>query len=736
MTKNFKPWVVFFSTFPPKECGIATYTSDLIRAFNNWFSFSVESKVVAINPDATTRYNYPKILIQQINRQKPKDYETLAMRFNQMPQIKLINIQHEFGIFGGKYGSHLEGFLKKIKKPVITTLHTVLPNAPVKMQRTTKLIFEKSTAVTVMTHLSKNILEKQYPNYAKKIFVIPHGIHPIQYTPNSKYKISLGLKGKLIATTFGLLNKGKGIEYVLRALPSVVKKFPNLFYYILGVTHPEVLKRDGEAYRNFLQKEVMRLRLQDHVFFYNRYFSLPELLKFLQATDVYICPSLNPNQAVSGTLSYALGTGRPVISTAFAQAKEDITNDVGILVDFKKPLDYTQALIRLLNDNNLREHMGTKAYVKTHGRIWPNIALAYMRLFMKHLPRIVAQNKHLPGIKLDQLLNLTDNFGILQFAKLNVGDKASGYTLDDNARALVTTVRYYQKNQGAKIINLIKIYLTFINYALSPKGQFLNYFTSKQRPNYKANLAMDLEDTNARALWALMTVSTIKVLPKIFRAKAKSLYKKRLAAKVDFIHPRAMAFYIKGLFYVCNRSKNKILLAELNKYCQKLVTLYIQNHSRKWQWFENKLTYSNSILSEALLLGYLITKNPEYLKVGKITLEFLIKKTFLNGLYCPVGQDGWYQRGGRRTYFDQQPEETASMVQTLKVMYELTGKLYYQRLMLIAFNWFLGENSLRQCVYNCVSGGCFDGLGRKEINLNQGAESTISYLLARLAIGS
>src|SRR3989338_5253627 len=374
--------VAFLSTFPPRECGIATFTEDLSSAFRELFSPSVDARIVAMNLDEVSQPNYPRSVISRINQNNISDYSRVARELNSRPDIKLINIQHEFGIFGGRWGENLLAFMENIEMPIITTFHSVLPN----------------------------------PEITKKI---------------------LGLSDKTILSTFGLLNREKGIEYVIEALPDVIKKFPNILFLIIGATHPIVLKKEGERYRNFLEKKVYGLGLAGHVKFYNRYLELQELLGFLKATDIYVSPSLNPNQAVSGTMSYALGTGRPLVSTSFAQAKEDITPNVGVLVEFKKPEEYAKAILMLLENPQLRARMSQNAYFMTRNMTWPNVALAYMRVFSEAMPLFNHQERNLPRIKFSHLAKLTDQFGIIQFAKLTEPDPASGYTADDNARALI-----------------------------------------------------------------------------------------------------------------------------------------------------------------------------------------------------------------------------------------------------------------------------------------------------------
>ena len=729
-----KSWIVYLSTFPPRRCGIATFTADLTNAIDQMFKSSLESKIVAMNLTEISYLPYSDKVIFQVSQPSEKDYVNAATKLNQIDAVKLVNIQHEFGIFGGEYGSYLLLFLKKLQKPVVTTFHTVLPAPDEKMRHTVQTIMKYSKGIIVMTYSSKEILKGDYGLDPNRIQVIPHGIHHVSYKTSEHAKSILGISGKLILSTFGLLSPGKGIEYAIEALPPVVEKFPNARFLIAGVTHPVILEQMGENYRNFLTKKIYELKLTDYVSFYNTYFNQNDLFRFLEATDVYLSPSLNPNQTVSGTLSYALGSGRPVISTAFAQAKEDITSEVGILIDFKNPQAFAGAIIKLLGNNRLRLQMGKNAYFRTRHMTWQNVALSYLKYFSQFAPELTLEHRKLPPIKLTHLAKLTDNFGIIQFAKLTEPDLSSGYTLDDNARALIVATLHYKKFRIPFSLKLASIYLNFIYRTAKPNGYFNNFVNPNHTIDEQKNRQENPEDANSRALYALAQVSTTHQIPKHMRYQARSLFEQSFRKNVAFSSPRAIAFYIKALYYLLLKWKEPKILATLRYHCEQLIALYEKSHSPDWEWFEHYLTYSNAILSEALLLGYKITGERRYLEVAEKTLNFLIKHTFKNSEYRPIGQSGWFPKGGTRQYFDQQPEDVAATVEALNVMFQITKKKRYEELANIAFNWFLGDNVLGQVVYDRISGGCYDGIGEKSINLNQGAESTISYLLAHFSL--
>jgi glycosyltransferase involved in cell wall biosynthesis len=728
-----KSLIVFVSTYPPRQCGIATFTADLTNTVDQMFGPLIESKIVAMNINEISLLPYSDKVILQISQPNEKDYINAALTLNKLEKVRLINIQHEFGIFGGEYGSYILLFLKIIKKPVVVTFHTVLPSPDKKILEVVQNIAKYSKGIIVMTRYAKELLERDYGLNSNQIQVIPHGIHNVPYRSSESAKSSLGLSGKLVLLTFGLLSSTKGVEYIIEALPPVVKKFPKVQFVIAGVTHPVVLEQEGESYRNSLIKRVYELGLTNHVLFYNTFSNLNKLLRFLEATDIYLSSSLNPMQTVSGTLSYAMGSGRPVVSTSFAQAKEDITNKVGILIDFKNPQAFTDSIIKLLGNDQLRLQMGKNAYFRTRHMTWENVVLSYIKYFTRFVPDLSKEQKKLPPIKLIHITKLTDNFGIIQFAKLTEPDISSGYTLDDNARALIVAASHYKKFLFPSSLKLVSIYLNFISQVTRPDGYFNNYVNPNRSIDEKRNLQENSEDSSARGLYALALVSTIKQIPKHLKHQAHYIFEQSFRKNVIFSSPRAIAFYIKALYCMLSKWKETNMVSVLRYNCEQLMILYEKSHSPDWEWFESYLTYSNAVLPEALLLGYKITRDRRYLEVSEKTFNFLIKHTFKNNLYMPIGQSGWFRKGETRQYFDQQPEDAAATTEAANTFFLITKSGHYKELAYKTFNWFLGDNILGQVVYDWSTGGCYDGIGEKSINLNQGAESSISYLLARFS---
>lgn len=722
-----KSIIIYMATFPPRECGIATFTRDLTTAIDRKFSSTVKSKILAMNRNGINIYNYPKNVAYQLDDNDMHEYIELAKRINKNNQIKLVCIQHEFGIFGGKYGDHLIPFLEILEKPVIITLHSILPKPDDRLKKVVQSIAEKVKCFVVMTRKGKDILEKDY-GVKTDISIVPHGIPSVTFSKAEKEKAKMGFKDKIILSSFGLVNPDKGYEYVIDALPDVVKKFPNLLYLIVGETHPLVRKKEGEKYRTFLEKKIKKLGLQKNIKFYNKYLTLKEIIKYLKISDVYISSSVNPDQITSGTLVYAMGCGKAVVSTPFLHAKDIVNHKRGVLAKFNDPKSFTKGILKILSNPKLKDSMEKEAYCYTRHMTWPNVAIAYMDLFNKYVGIPKTYGKKLPSIKLNHMIRLTDEFGIMQFAKYIKPDQAFGYTLDDNARAMIVACMCYTKFKDDSKLKLIKRYLDFIKYVQQPDGNLYNYVDYDKKINFKRWTY----DAHTRALWALGYLISIKSLPRGLKAKAEKIFVKALKLTRDLKFPRSIAFTIIGLYFYNKANPSARNINKIKKLADHLVSSYKTNSSDKWKWFEEKLTYSNSKLPESLFYAYLATKNKKYFKIAESSLDFLSSATIENNMFIPIGNKGWYSKNGQKAYFDQQPVDAASMVQTLVLANKITKKEQYIKDAHKVFQWFLGNNSLNQMVYDESTGGCRDGVNESSINFNQGAESTVSYLMARL----
>lgn len=728
MKQKNKNSVLYLSTFPPRECGIATFTKDLADAVTKRLPPAFETRIYAINNDPTDMYNYDASVMGHISATRIEDFVLAAERLNAETNVKLVHVQHEFGIFGGTWGNHLIPFLQIIKKPVVITFHSVLPRPNQSLKSLVQFIGEHVNHVVVMNALSERVLEKDYGIDRSKISFIPHGIPSVPFGEDSEAKTFMGFEGKFILCTFGHLNRGKGIEYAIRALPRIVTRYPNILYVVIGATHPVVRKRDGEEYRNFLKKEAERLNLKNHVKFYNKYLGLEEIISCLQATDVYLSPTLDPAQSVSGTLSYALGAGCPVISSASLYAKHLLGGGRGILVPPRDSRAIQKALFTFLQNPRKRKKMAKDAYDGTRHMTWPNVALSHIHLYRTHAG--LRKKETLPPFTISHLERLTNDFGVVQFAKRTRPDLRSGYSLDDNARALMIGVSEWKRSQTKKAMNLMERYLTFLEFVQQPSGRFVN-IVSEERILDKKDLSFDAE---GRAVWALGFLLGTNALPEVIERRAAILFRKALPRIRAARSLRAKAFILLGISHYLSLHPSPKYKTLLRKIADSLVRSFERASSPDWQWFEDMLSYSNGKLPEALLAAYRITGTRTYLEAAEKNLAFLIKVSFEPDCLSPVGQRGWYQRSGKRARFDQQPEEVSSLIEALALAYRITQKKAYRKRAKEAFQWFLGRNHLNQVVYDEATGGCHDGIGKNSLNMNQGAESTISYLLARLSI--
>ena len=743
MKRAQSPAILYVSTFPPRECGIATFTEDLTNAIDKEYSPAVKSKISAMNKAGTSLYNYPVKTVAQINDSDLEDYIVAAKQINTSPDIRLVNIQHEYGIYGGEWGEYILPFMELIKKPIVLTMHTVLPNPEdwdekEKLIKVTQKIAEKADKIVVMTNSAAKLLMDLYNVPIEKIAVIPHGVHHIAFPSKTKAKVKLNLEGRTVLSTFGMLNRDKGIEYAIAALPEVIKKYPKVIYLVLGATHPVVRREEGEVYRTKLEKMVEKLGLQDNVKFYDKYLSLEELIDFLKATDIYVSPTLNPLQAVSGTISYALSCACPIVATANQYATDVINHERGRLVKFKNAKAIEKSLLELLGDKKLREEMKKNSYYYSRHMTWQNVALSYFQVFNQFANVIPHEKGKMPEINLGHVETLTDRFGMIQFATHTKPDLNSGYCVDDNARILLAMVDLYQREPKKDNLDLVKKYLKFVKFVQKPNGKFYNFVNKYRKFTDKS----ESEDSFGRTIWALGHVISSPDLPKEIVDEACDMMTGALPWCKEMISSRAIAFCILGLCkaesnYLCNRGSNeitKLILLLSNKLVSRYEEEQLKPGHSQWHWFEDSLTYSNYKMSEAMFRAYQVTKNNKYLKIAEESLEFLASVNFEDRFFMAIGQDGWYFRDGKRAYYDQQPEDAASATEALITAYELTGNETYKERAKIAYEWFLGKNHLNQTLYDEATGGCYDGLGRESINFNQGAESTISYLLARLAM--
>ncbi|MEQ8477160.1 glycosyltransferase [Fulvivirga sp.] len=728
-----KPVVLFLTSYPTRPCGIATFSKDLITAIHDKFSGNYELRVCALENSNHNNHVYPEEVIYQLNTNSPIDILKTGAKINNDPNIQLVCLQHEFGLWGGKYGNLLLDLLPLIKKPIITVFHTVLPNPNKEQKFIIKEIDIHSSKLLVMTKSSALLLAKDYGIISKKVHVIPHGTHHISWNGQNTLKRRYGYTDQIVLSTFGLLGPNKNIETTILALPDLIKSHPKIKFLILGQTHPEIIKNEGESYRSYLEKLVDKLALQNHVEFVNRYLSLKELLEYLKLTDIYIFSSKDPHQAVSGTFAYAMSCGCPVISTPIPHAMEELDKKSGRFFDFENPKSLIKTLTPLLKNRLKRKQMALHAYQKTRTTRWENIAIAYHDIFQMTVPTQNV-NYRKPEINIDHILKLTDKFGMIQFSKITKPDPSSGYTLDDNARALIALIMYYKNSADHEVLSYISTYLDFIEYCQNEDGTFQNY-VDYQKQFHKLNHYVNLEDSNGRAIWALgFVVANGAHLPKSIVEKADSCLKNTSPWLSKTSSPRAIAFVIKGLhaFYEIHPSEElKRLIAQL---ADKLIARFIATYGNNWTWFENSFTYANSILPEALILAYDITGRLIYRNIGISTMNFLISHIFLKEYIKVISNRGWLQRDNIQESHGEQPIDVSYTILSLKVFFQILNIEHYHILATRAFSWFLGNNQIRQVMYDPLTGGCYDGLETNNVNLNEGAESSVCFLMARLTM--
>ena len=737
MAKGSTKKVAFISSFSPRKCGIATFTSDLIRSTTTTAKGEFEPIVIAMRSE-DLKYNDPVKF--EIRENVKNDYICAANYIN-FSNVDLVSVQHEFGLFGGDAGSYLNLLLPRLNAPIITTLHTVLNEPGADYYQSMTELCKYSYKVITMNRQGVNMLQDIYGVPAHKIQLIPHGIPDLPFVDTHYYKHKFGMETRKAILTFGLISQNKGIELMLKAMPAIIKADPSVLYIILGMTHPSVLKYDGESYRLSLQRIVKELGLQNHVVFHNRFVNDEELHNFLCAADIYVTPYLNQEQLTSGTLSFAVGTGKAVVSTPYWAAMELLSDGRGKLVPFGDSEKIAEAVTEILQNDSLYYSLRRHAYEYGRSRTWPKIGEAYWKLFKsKDLPvrtaAIIAvpaaeatHDVEVPEPSLDHLKRLTDDTGIFQHANFIVADRKNGYSTDDNARALIAITKYYSQYSEPAAMRLLDTYLSFVIHSQDEDGSVKNFMDFDR--SWHGSKATD--DVLGRVLWAMGTVMAKPPSP-AYLSITKECFDKSVR-HVEKLFPRGLAHSILGMFDYLKQFPGASDIKRLSAVAaDKLVSLYEKHSSTDWQWFEHKLTYDNAVLPHSLFASGLIFSNEKYLDIATTTCEFLLANTYNNEHFSFIGCNGWYKRGGTKACFDQQPIEAASTIMMLNTAYNVTKNNKYLTLQRKAFDWFLGDNDLHIPLYDFRTKGCSDGLGQGGINLNQGAESILSFLLGLMTM--
>ena len=735
--------IAFIGNYLPRQCGIATFTTDLCEAIAAEHS-DTTCIALPVN-DIEGGYAYPSRVRFELVEKDIESYRRAADFLN-INNVDLVCLQFEYGIFGGRSGSHILTLLRELRMPIVTTLHTILREPDAQQRQVLQEVAALSDRLAVMSERGAEFLQTIYRVEADKIDLIPHGIPDLPFVDPSFHKDLFGVEGKTVLLSFGLLSANKGIENVIAALPAILAKHPNVVYFIVGATHPHVKRHDGESYRLSLQWLAQEKRVGGHVIFYNRFVSLEELVEFIGVADIYITPYLNPAQIVSGTLAYTLGAGKAIVSTPYWYAEEMLAEERGTLVPFRDPAALAEQVIDLLDNEAKRHGMRKRAYLFGRDMIWPQVARRYMETFQ----RARAERRHfattdfavkpldkrpgeLPPLKLDHLRRLTDHTGMFQHAIFTVPNYREGYTVDDNARALtVSTLLEEIGNEQA--LELASRYLAFIWYAFNTDtGRFRN-FMSYQR-NWLEESGSD--DSHGRTLWALGTLLGRSNTPAL-HSMAGRLFEQALPVIIKTTSPRAWAFTLIGIHDYLRRFDGDRRANQVREeLAGRLLGLYQNHHANEWRWYENSLTYCNAVLPHALLMCGQWIPNNDMTDAGLESLGWLAdlqRADSSGGHFVPIGSNGFYKRGGERARFDQQPVEAQAMVSACLEAYRVTGNKRWHNEARRAFEWFLGRNDLNLPIYDPTTGGCRDGLHPDRPNENQGAESSLAFLQAVLEL--
>lgn len=736
--------IAFIGNYLPRQCGIATFTTDLCEAIATQYK-QTNCIALPVN-DIEEGYTYPPRVRFELTEKDINSYHRAADFIN-INNIDLVSLQHEYGIYGGRAGSHILALLRELRMPIVTTLHTILKDPDPDQRRVLEEIAALSGRVVTMSARGVEFLKDVYRVDPEKIDLIPHGIPDVPFVDPSFHKDLFGVEGKIVLLSFGLLSANKGIENVISALPAILARHPNVVYIILGATHPHVLRNEGETYRLSLQWLAQEKGVEGQVIFYNRFVSLEELNQFIGAADIYITPYLDEAQITSGTLAYTVGAGKAVISTPYWYAQEILAEERGALVPFRDPAALADQVIALLDNEAKRHAMRKRAYLFGRQMIWPQVAQLYMKSFKRAraerhqfahpdfaVKPLDQRPGELPPLKLDYLRQLTDETGILQHAIFTIPNYQEGYSTDDNARALMVSV-FLESLDNKEALELASRYLAFIWYAFNAETKRFRNFMNYQRLWLEDDGGSD--DSHGRALWALGTVLGRSTSPAL-QNMAGRVFQQALLTILKTTSPRAWAFTLIGIHEYLERYAGDSRAGQVREeLAARLLALYKKNRQDDWRWFENKLTYCNAALSHAMLLCGKSMGNKEMADAGLESLCWLadLQRSDTEGSYfVPIGSNGFYEKGGERARFDQQPVEAQAMVSACLEAFRITGNTHWQKVSRSVFEWFLGRNDLNVPVYDPTTGGCRDGLHPDRVNENQGAESTLAFLQALLEL--
>ena len=734
--------VAFIGNHLPRRCGIATFTHDHHRAVS-LDRLDLETGVVVMT-DAGRNYDYPAAVRFQIHDEKIEEY-VRAAEFLNHARFDVVSLQHEYGIFGGEAGRNITELLSRLEMPVVTTLHTVLANPTPAQHNVMSEIINASAKIVVMAEKGHELLRSVHNVPARKIEIIAHGIPDFPFLEPHHAKAKLGLTGKTILT-FGLLSPSKGIKTVIDAMPAIIKSCPNAIYVILGATHPNLVRNEGEAYRDILTARVRELGIEDHVSFYNQFVDQSTLLDFISMCDVYATPYLNESQMTSGTLAYSFGLGKAVVSTPYWHARELLADGRGVLVPFGDSEAIGREISDLLTDDVRRLAMRKRAYAASRPMTWAQSAKRYVAVFAASHERalheavlplnavdVPSKVAVIPDVQIGHFLSLCDNTGMLQHAVHSVADRAHGYCVDDNARALLLSSALANSIE-TKLLSEIDTtrFAAFVQHAWNPDTRRFRNFMSYDRRWLEESGS---EDSHGRTLWALAECARSDTDPSR-RTWAAALFKTALPAVETFSSPRAWAFSLLGLDAYCTLEPEDFFAGGTRKLlANRLMALFASSQREDWLWFENVLAYDNARLPQALIQTGLATHTTPYVEAGLQSLRWLMSlQTASSGCFRPVGSKSFGKIRQAPEAFDQQPLEAAATISACFAARRANDNHDWAHAAMRAFAWFLGENDLQTALIDPDTGSCSDGLHPDRPNENKGAESVLSYLLALVEI--
>ncbi|MCF2492899.1 glycosyltransferase family 4 protein [Dyadobacter chenhuakuii] len=730
--------ISFVGTFPPRECGIGTFTKNLYDAVNSApGADGPNTALVVAMDDNGQHYDYPKEVKLTIRQEEQADYLEAASFIN-ISGADICVLQHEFGIFGGQNGIYILPFLYRLKIPLIVTLHTVLKNPSYNERAVMIEICKIAQRVVVMTRKAVDMLMEEYGVAESKIEQIAHGVPDIQFDQQSVKK-EFKLLSRKVLLTFGFIGRNKGIEIALKALPAVVAKYPQLVYIVLGKTHPNVIRHSGEEYRIFLLGLVKKLGIEKHVIFMNEFVDQTELFKYLSASDIYITPYTNEAQITSGTLSYAIGAGSAVISTPYWHAAELLSEGRGRLFPFNDVQALSEVFLDLLDHPDTMMQLRSNAFNYGREITWPKIGAKYAKLAEKIVseqPDVQAETETildllaLPPFLLDHVQRLTDDTGIIQHAKYGIPNLKEGYCLDDNARALLMVLMTYKRNKNPLALKLSPTYLSYINYMQNPDGAFRNFLSFNR--NFLDEVGS--EDSFGRTIWALGYLLGNAPNDAYYQT-GRDIFFDASPNFVKLQSIRSIANTIVGIcHYLKSNSGDEGMIEVLRQLTNRLMVDYELNRTDDWHWYESLLAYDNAFLPLAMLHAAEFLNDERVNQIALESMEFLSKITLNNGYLSIVGNEKWYLKDGESSMFAQQPLDALAMVLMFHQAFRLTSDPAYVQQLNTCFMWFLGENDLRISLYDFETKGCCDGLERYGVNRNQGAESTLAYLISHLSV--